>query len=65
MDSKMSVEDLHKELMSMTLGDLCLLCGQAINQGFDKERVDLMLKYLELKMRVRKLTTKEENEKNN
>jgi hypothetical protein len=60
MDSKMSVEELHQQMMSMTLGDLCLLCGQAINLGFDKERVDLMLKYLELKMRVRKLTTKEE-----
>lgn len=45
-DSK--VENLHKEMSEMSLGDLCLLCGQAINMGFDEQRIDLMLKYLKI-----------------
>lgn len=42
------VEQLHKEMSTMSLGDLLLVAGQAINMGMDKERVGLILKYVEI-----------------
>lgn len=52
-----NVEDLHKQITEMPLGDLLLLAGQAVNMGMEKEKVDLILRYVELKIGARKLKT--------
>lgn len=47
--AKMSdVEKLHEKISSMSLGDLCLLCGNAINIGMEKSKVEMLLQYLEI-----------------
>jgi hypothetical protein len=51
---------LFNKIQNLSLGDLCLLCGQAINMGMDKQRVDLILKQLEIAMLKRKLTAPQE-----
>lgn len=42
------VVKLHEEISSMSLGDLCLLAGQAINMGMERKKVDIILSYLEV-----------------
>lgn len=41
------VDKLHKEMSEMSLGDLLLVAGQAVNFGMSDDRVDLILKYVE------------------
>lgn len=42
------VEKMHKKISNIALGDLCLLCGQAINNKIDDRTVEILLKYLEI-----------------
>lgn len=49
------VEKLHEQMMDLSLGDLFLVAGQAINLGMDGKRTDIILKYVELAMVKRKL----------
>lgn len=43
-----NVEKLHEQLISMSLGDLLLLAGQAVNMGMPKEKTVLILKYVDI-----------------
>lgn len=49
------VEKLHKQMSEMSLGDLLLLAGQAVNLPMDEQRTDLILKYVEIALTKRKL----------
>ena len=42
------VEKLHDKISNMALGDLCLLCGQAINNKFDERKIEMLITYLEI-----------------
>jgi ubiquinone/menaquinone biosynthesis C-methylase UbiE len=52
------VEKLHEKMSSLSLGDLFLVAGQAINLPMDDKRIDLILKYVEIAMVKRKLKSK-------
>ena len=49
------VEKLHNQIKQMSLGDLCLVVGEAINLRMDEKRVDILLKYLERKIALRSI----------
>lgn len=49
------VERLHKQMSELSLGDLLLLAGQAVNLPMDDQRIDLILKYVEIALTKRKL----------
>lgn len=53
------IKELDAQIKSLSLGDLLLLTGQAVNMGMDKERVELLLKYLEIALLQRKLGFKQ------
>lgn len=45
---KDKVEELHEQLMVMGLGDLLLLAGQAVNLPMPDNKVEMLLKYVEV-----------------
>lgn len=50
-----NVEKLHEQMSSLSLGDLLLLAGQAVNLSMSEERLDLILKYVEIALDKRKI----------
>ena len=50
-----NIEDLHKQMTALSLGDLLLLAGQAANLPMDDKRLDLILKYVEIALSQRKV----------
>ena len=48
------IKKLHKQMMDMSLGDILLLAGDAVNMGMDKRRLDIILKYVEMKLDLRR-----------
>lgn len=42
------IEKLHEKISNLSLGDLCILCGSAINSNMDQKKIDLLLHYLEI-----------------
>lgn len=49
------VEKLHEQMSSLSLGDLLLLAGQAVNLPMDDNRLDMILKYVEIALINRKM----------
>lgn len=49
------VEKLHEQITEMSLGDLLLLAGQAVNLPLDNKRLDIILKYVEIALAKRKI----------
>lgn len=49
------VQKLHEQMSSLSLGDLLLLAGQAVNLPMDDNRLDLILKYVEIALINRKM----------
>lgn len=49
------IEKLHKQITQMSLGDLLLLAGQAVNTPLDNKLLDIILKYVEIALAKRKL----------
>lgn len=52
---KVDIKKLHEQIAEMSLGDLCLLCGQALNMNMSKARTDVLLQYLDIALVKRKL----------
>lgn len=57
------VEKLHEQMISLSLGDLLLVAGQAVNLPMSDDRIDLILKYVEVALTKRKLKPKNAGEK--
>ena len=49
------VEKLHNEIINLSLGDLLLLAGQAANLPMRDDRLDVILRYVEIALTKRKL----------
>ena len=49
------IEHLHDKIIKLSLGDLLLLAGQAVNYPMDDDRLDIILKYVEIALVKRKL----------
>jgi len=61
----MDVQKLHEQIVSMELGDLLLLAGQAVNMGMDPKKVTLILRYVEnavAKYQIEQRTLKHDDE---
>jgi hypothetical protein len=50
-----NVERIHKQISELSFGDLLLLAGNAVNMPMDEERIDLILKYVEIALTLRKI----------
>ena len=50
-----NIENLHKQMIDLSLGDLLLVAGQAVNMKMDDKRLDLILKYVEIALAKRKI----------
>lgn len=55
-----NVEELNKQMLGLSLGDLLLLAGQAVNLPLEEKRVDLILKYVEIALTKRNLSKSRE-----
>lgn len=55
MMGQIDVQKLHEQLINMSLGDLLLLAGQAANLPVGKEKLDIILRYVEIALTKRKL----------
>lgn len=42
-----NVNELHEKISKLSLGDLCLLVGNAINEKMDDKKIEILLIYLE------------------
>lgn len=57
------IEKLHKDMSEMSLGDLLILAGTAVNMKLDKKRLDIIFHYVErglMKRKLKDLPTAEE-----
>lgn len=50
-----NIEKLHKQMLELSLGDLLILAGQAVNLPMDDKRIDIILKYVEVALIKRKI----------
>ncbi len=53
----MDIERLYKTMSEMSLGDILIVAGQAVNMKMDKKRVDLILRYVNIALSKRKLAS--------
>lgn len=45
-----NVKELHEQMIDMSLGDLLILAGQAVNMKMPYDRLKLIFKYVEIAM---------------
>ena len=49
------VQKLHEEMSTMSLSDILLLAHQAVNFPMPDEKLDLILKYVEMAISMRRI----------
>jgi hypothetical protein len=53
-----NVQELHEKMSRMKLEELMLAAIQAIEIGMEEKRLDLILQYVETKIKIRRITRK-------
>lgn len=50
-----NADELFKQLESMPIGDLMIICGEAVNMKMEKKRLDVILLLLETRLQKKRM----------
>lgn len=52
---KIDVKELHDKICNMSLGDLLIVCGHAVNMNFPDSKLQILFEYLDIALIKRRL----------
>ena len=52
---KINVKELHEKICNMSLGDLLIVCGHAVNMDFPDSKLEVLFEYLDIALIKRRL----------